>query len=49
MKQIKQLKLKLHDLDWTDTLALEDNNKAYDDFQKIFSTYYNEILPKVNV
>ena len=32
MKQIKQLKLKLRDLDWTDTLALEDNNKAYDDF-----------------
>ena len=32
MKQIKQLKLKLQDLDWTDTLALEDNNKAYDDF-----------------
>ena len=32
MKQIKHLKLKLHDLDRTDASALEDNNKAYDDF-----------------
>ena len=49
MKQIKHLKLKLRDLDRTDTSALEDNNKGYDDFQKIFLTYYNEILPKVKV
>ena len=35
-KQTEQFKLRLHEFNCTETLALEDTNKAYDDLLNIF-------------
>ena len=44
-KKIEQFKLKLLEFDWAKILALENTNKAYDNFLNIFSTYYSESFP----
>ena len=44
-KKIEQFKLKLLEFDWAKILALENTNKAYDNFLNIFSTYYIESFP----
>ena len=48
-KQIEQFKLKLHEFDWAEILALEDTTKTYHYSLDIFSTYYNAIFPKVEI
>ena len=48
-KQIEQFKLKLRIFHWVGILASEDKNKAYIDFLNIFSTYYNESFPEVEI
>ena len=48
-KQIEKFKMKLHEFGWTEILALEDTNKANDDFLNIFSTFYNKKFSKVEI
>ena len=48
-KQNAQFKSKLHEFDWAEILALENTDRACDNFLKIFPTYCNESVPKVEV
>ena len=48
-KQIEQFKLKLHKFDWAKILALEDSNKAYDDFLTFFQHIGMKVFLKLKL